>query len=353
MLDVKSIAEQVKHNCNISDARFWGFYSPCGLLLRLRNLYKLEHGITLWEKVSQVKIADWIGRRETLWDRVSSLEFQPIEINNRKYHPFNVKGINKVLIGEGLFYGAGYGNLLKPAFIFAEISESRRRGRYHIFFLNKELARDLMSSPAMLQGTTIIARNETMKMLLWDKLWEMSAIKHNSSLTRAFSEYGIVKKETSPEIIRSQLEHVAREEMETYIFHELGEASQRSLLGTWWKQLLISLPYSRAELFLRGLKDVLADTCSAGMLKHIITQKKTGSLGFYLALLGGYRKAIFPNIISAYETFVLTGDWDIIEQARAAGYKKARNCIGKLRDLSDKGNLSSGVIEDRVISLFM
>jgi hypothetical protein len=63
MLDVKSIAEQVKHNCNISDARFWGFYSPCGLLLRLRNLYKLEHGITLWEKVSQVKIADWIAYR--------------------------------------------------------------------------------------------------------------------------------------------------------------------------------------------------------------------------------------------------------------------------------------------------
>jgi hypothetical protein len=31
-LDIKALNTQVKVNCDISDARFWGTYSICGLL---------------------------------------------------------------------------------------------------------------------------------------------------------------------------------------------------------------------------------------------------------------------------------------------------------------------------------
>ncbi len=65
-LDINSIASQVKHNCNISDAKYWGFYSPCGLLLRLRDLYKIEKGLKPWGKVEPDEIGDWIGKREKL-----------------------------------------------------------------------------------------------------------------------------------------------------------------------------------------------------------------------------------------------------------------------------------------------
>jgi hypothetical protein len=47
MLDIETLASQVKFNCNISDAKYWGYYSPCGLLLRLRDLYTTEKEIKL------------------------------------------------------------------------------------------------------------------------------------------------------------------------------------------------------------------------------------------------------------------------------------------------------------------
>jgi hypothetical protein len=38
MIDIESFTSQVKRNCNISDAKYRGYYSLCGLLLRLRDL---------------------------------------------------------------------------------------------------------------------------------------------------------------------------------------------------------------------------------------------------------------------------------------------------------------------------
>lgn len=353
MLDVHSIASQVKHNCNISDAIYWGLYSPCSLLLRLRDLYKIEKGIKPWEKVKHDEIANWIGQREKLWKRLSTLSFQKIKINNRKYSPFDIKGINTVLLNKGFLYGAGYGVHLKPAFLLAEITRKHKIGRYSIYFSGREIARDLSTAPAMLQGNTIIARHETMKLFLWGKLEEMKSRRHSNALSHAFSEYGISKNvdnELDPERFESHLTDITQEELSTYVYHELGEASQRRLLGRWWKDLILKLPYSRAELFIRGLKDILSDTCIAGMLAHIIKNKKTGSLGFYVALLGGFRKIIFPNIVEAHNKFINTRNWALIETARIEGYKKTRDYVKILKGIIDKGKISPEVIENELMS---
>jgi hypothetical protein len=66
MLNIASITSQVKHNCNISDAKHWGNYSPCGLLLRMRDLYKIENGLKPWEEISHKTIGAWIDERERL-----------------------------------------------------------------------------------------------------------------------------------------------------------------------------------------------------------------------------------------------------------------------------------------------
>ena len=352
MLDIHSIASQVKHNCNISDAKYWGLYSPCGLLLRLRDLYKIEKGLKPWEKVEPDKIADWIGTREELWRKVDTLDFQKIEIDSKKYSLFDVKGINAVLINKGFLYGAGYGNSLKPTFLLAELTKKIKTGRYTIHFTGREIARDLSTALAMLQGNTIIARRETTKLFLWGKFEEMKSRKQSNALSRAFSEYGISKNiddELDPERFESHWDNIAQEELSTYVYHELGEASQRKLLGKWWKELILKLPYSRAELFIRGLKDILSDTCSAGMLAHIIKNKKGGSLGFYVALLGGFRKIIFPDIVEAYNEFINTLDWGIIEKARIEGYNKTRGYVKILKGIVDKGKISPIEIEQELI----
>ncbi len=66
MPDIDSIATQVKHNCNISDALYWGYYSSCGLLLRLRDLYKIEYAMKPWEGIRHEKIGSWIEDKEDM-----------------------------------------------------------------------------------------------------------------------------------------------------------------------------------------------------------------------------------------------------------------------------------------------
>jgi hypothetical protein len=46
--ELKSFTRQVLRNCDISDADHAGFYSICGLALRLRDLYKWENQLPPW-----------------------------------------------------------------------------------------------------------------------------------------------------------------------------------------------------------------------------------------------------------------------------------------------------------------
>jgi hypothetical protein len=179
-------------------------------------------------------------------------------MKGKQYNPYDLKGINSVLSPERLLYGAGYGHFLKPTFFLAEISREFMTGENEIFIVKREFARDLSSAPAMLQQNTIIARHETMKMFLWQKFEEMQSKRDCDALSHAFSEYGIQKQgiETrTPETMESRLNEIADEELKNCIYHEIGEALQSKVLGKWWKDLIFSLPYSRAELFIRSLKD--------------------------------------------------------------------------------------------------
>lgn len=353
MFDLDHIVSQVKHNCNVSDAGYWGLYSPCGLLLRVRDLFKMEKGMMPWEHVGRRAIGGWIDKRERLWEDLAASDFVKIEIGGKRYRPFDVRGINREIRERGLYYGAGYGNLLKPTFFLAVLSKSRRRGAYQIHITGREFTRDLSTSPSMLQGNTIIVRSEILKMLLWEKFEEMMLRKADCNLSRAFSEYGISKDQTgglSYEEIDDRFTAITQSELSSYIYHEIGEASQRRHLGRWWKDLVCSLPYSRAELFVRALKDLLSDTCNAGMLPHIIHNNKAGSLAFHIALFGGIRKVIFPELLKAYEEFRKSKDWAVIERARLIGYRKARGYTDTLKRIATQGRVSPEIIEKELIA---
>lgn len=352
MIDINAIAAQVKYNCNISDARFWGNYSPCGLLLRMRDLYKIESNMKPWDRVENKQIGQWIQKKEKMWQELESSDFRHIEIAGKQYRPFDVRPINSVLAEHGYIYGGGYGNMLKPVFILAELSEKGTISRYTIYIAGREIARDLSTSVAMIQGNTIFARQETMHQFLWGKFEEMKARTCHGALFHAFSEYGIsrdMERKVSPENLWKLIEQITREELSTYIHHELGEASQRRVLGRWWKHLLLELPHSKAELFLRSLKDVLSDTCRSGMLSYIIQNKKAGSLGFYVALLGGMRRLIFPGMHEAYENFTRTRNWGFISKAQIEGHKAARSYVTRLKDLYDSGKATAETIEQEIM----
>jgi len=81
------------------------------------------------------------------------------------------------------------------------------------------------------------------------------------------------------------------------------------------------------------------------MLKYIIENRKEGSLGFYRVFLGGLRKIIFPEIIGAFQTFVRTGDWSVIEEARAEGYGRAEKYAVRLLELYREKSNTPALIE--------
>lgn len=330
MIDIETITSQVKRNCNISDAKYWGSYSLCGLLLRLRELYRTEKGIKPWENIQQKEIGEWISERENLWRELEHKNFEDIAVNGNVYGPFEVEKINAELEEEGLIYSAGLGVHMKPSFFLADIISKENVDGFTVYLAGNEYARDLSDYPAMLQDRSIFVRVDTTKLLLWARFEEMRCKKFKGALAFAFSKYGIVPEEEPSEDVDRRIYQVARSEAETFIYHELGEAFEGEKIGDEWKTFLTSLPDGRAELFARAVKDVMSDTSENGMLKYIIEKRKEGSLGFYIVFLGGLRKVIFPEILNAFQKFVETADWALIDNARKDGYRKAEGYAERL-----------------------
>ena len=352
MIDIESLSSQVKHNCNISDARHWGYYSLCGLLLRLRELYRSEQDIPLWGKMPQEDIGRWIASRENLWRELEDKELTPITLNGNVFGPFEIEKINAELEKQGLIYGAGLGLYRKPCFFLADLLSKKTMNGFDVYVAGAEYARDLSDHPAMLQENMIYARVEPTKLLIWTRFEEMRC-KGKTALLFAFANYGIAPEEAPSENIGQRISLVAHAEAETYIHHEIGEAVEGEKIGAEWKAFLTSLPAGRVELLARAVKDILADTGDNGMLNYIIRKQKAGSLGFYLVFLSGMRKLLFPEMQDAFGLFVGSGDWSLIDHARKAGYAKAYGYVERLlsiqRNCTGKESVA-GVIEREILS---
>lgn len=352
MNNLNDIISQVKRNCNISDAKFWGEYSICGLLLRLRELYRSEKGLKLWEKIQHKDISEWMTEKEFLWNELQDKNLGDIIIDESKFGPFDVSDINKKLERKNLIYGAGYGIRMKPSFFIADLISKLRIDGYEVYIAGSEYARDLADYPAMIQDNVIFARIDTTKLRIWERFEELKVRDTRGPLSFAFSRYGINRSDEPSEDVEKKVYLTALSEVETYIYHELGEAIEGERLGEKWKEMILDLSGRKAEFFSRGIKDLLADTTEKGMINYIIKNQKEGSLGFYLVFLDGYRKLLFPEIVNAFEKFIDTGDWKFIEDARITGYKKAKGLaerlLSKKREISDRTRFSE-YIEKEII----
>jgi len=231
---------------------------------------------------------------------------------------------------ENLIYGVGYGIHMKPSFFLADLISKKKVDGYVVYIAGSEYVRDLSDSPAMLQNGVIFVRVDTARLLLWGRFEELRFRGPQGPLAFAFSKYSIAPGEDPSEDVDRLMSLAALSEIETYIHHELGEAFEGERLKGEWEKLLIDFSGSKAELFSRGVKDLLSDTSERGMIKYIVENQKEGSLGFYVASLGGYRRILFPEIVKAFEKFVNSGDWGLIEDAREVGYEKAKRYVERL-----------------------
>ncbi len=334
-VDIESLKEQIKLNCTISDARFWGYYSICGLLMRLRELYRSEKNLMPWDSTPKDGISEWIAATEAQWKSLEHEEFRPIEAGGVSYGPFDVDGLNRLLNREGLVYGGGYGRFNKPTFFLASLERKKEFYDYSVHYSGRELCRDLSTSAAMLQGRCVFMRLEPLKTLLWDKLRELQGRRFGGLLKEAFSSCGIDGSEPAGELYE-RIEALSSEVSELFVLHEAGEAFEDEN-SEEWLVILRENTDRAAEFYVRGVKDLLADNSEKGPLKYIVGRREKVLLNFHMVFLDGIRKELLPEMTGAFHRFLESGDWSPLEEARKIGYERAEKLRADILGLWKRG----------------
>jgi hypothetical protein len=328
-----TLIEAVRWNCDIASAGQAGHFSLCGLLLRLRQLYKWEHGLSPWREPDGDAVLEWIARRERTWDNLEEASWQALAWGQSAIDPFAVDTLNDRLIPHGLAYGAGLSRGLAPTFFLGELLEARHIGELTILVLGPELARDLDASPALCQGTLIYARRQALAFYLWDRLADPTQ-QGNAYLQIALKAYGLPLKDLllDPEAYQEQFNAFLAGELEAVIRHEMGEALEPSLKNAF-PAVLERFPQTRVELFVRTLKDALADVNDWGRLAYLSRERCLPSLAVMLAWRPGLLPALLPELAPAFEELLATDDWEVMEMARRQALGRLRETAGGLNAL--------------------
>ncbi|MCF8031667.1 MAG: hypothetical protein K9K66_01260 [Desulfarculaceae bacterium] len=323
---------QVKANCAVADAAVAGRFSLCGLLLRLRNLYKWQRGIAPWQEQDTAPVLEWVSHQEELWEGLLEAEPAEISLGGERFDPFDTKGINALVAPHGLLYGAGRAGGQAPVFFLARQSRVERLNGLTVHHLGDEFSQDILFLPGLRQGGDIFLRAEPFPYLLWDLLADprpsMAAFKRY-----ALDAYGLDYNQVLTKPSWEGLAPVIEGEMKTVLWHELGEAGDAAGAAHLLAQAAGEHPGSDVEHFVRGMKDMLADCGPGGRLASIIEAKARGVLALYPVWLAGFLRLIFPEIIPTVKQFMQDEDWGLIEQAREAGWQKASSATAELEEI--------------------
>src|SRR4030042_4103124 len=296
-----TLIEGVRLNCDIASAGQAGHFPLCGLLTRLRQLYKWEHGLAPWVEPEVADVLEWIARRERTWDDLEDASWRILPWGESAIDPFAVETLNRHLIPQGLAYGAGLSRGLTPTFFLGELLEERREGELTILVLGPELARDLDASPALCQGNLIYARRQALAFYLWDHLADPIQ-QGNAYLQLALKSYQLTLKDllADPEAHQEQFNAFLAGALDAVIRHEMGEALEPSLQDAF-PAALQRFPQTRLEIWVRTLKDALADVNDWGRLAYIINEERLPSLAVMLAWSPGLLPAMLPEPGPAFQ----------------------------------------------------
>jgi hypothetical protein len=334
MSRLHELIQQVRRNCDISDARHGGVFSVCGLALRLRDLYKWEKGLPPWEEGDPGEVLDWIGTREQYWETLAGCDYDALCMNGRRMDPFDTEEVNSVLSPLGVYYGAGYARGLKPTFFLAAIDARQESQGCCVYILGREMARDLLTLPALSQERTILLRRESAYRFLWDQIVYVVPSARRP-LQVAMDACGITDHRTSA--LRRDLHKLLEVQESIHLHHELGEIHETEFGRDLWQEIIAAFPLTRVELLTRHVKDLLADTNAYGPLRHICRGRSSAALALYLVLADGLSKALFPELPDSFGEFLRTGNWAAVSQAVDAGREAASRHAAAIVDIYRHG----------------
>jgi len=229
-----------------------------------------------------------------------------------------------------IFYGAGYARSLKPTFFLTNITKKTNVDDNLVYILGRELARDLLTIPALTQDNCVLLRQESAKLFIWDSIFYIKK-SARPALKFALDSCGLTNQE--PQALQPHLTTILSALKDNYIYHEIGELNDTAFDRRLWREIIAAYPYSPVEYLARAVKDLLADTNPYGTLRYIIKKRRTASLAFYAAFLDGLAKEFFPELLISFQQFTRSRDWKLIDQAVSSGYNRARKHAALITDL--------------------
>jgi hypothetical protein len=315
---LETLLKEIKFNCDMSDARFWGYFSICGLLMRYRDLYRSEQGLEPWSPIGREEISAWIEKKEAGWTGLEGRDFQALSIGKERCDAFDVDRINHALEGEGYAYGAGYGVYLKPTFFLARAKNVSEVAGHKVYTTEQEIVRDLFTAPAMLQGRSIFLRLDPLKAILWDKFAEYKPGRPTVT-SHAFEAYGLRSCRAVDDACKDALGRMVVDYAGVLLHHELAESREAV---PQWKDILTRAGDRKAEHYLRAVQDLVADTSDSGPLKFIVDGKDGGALSLAIGLMEGYRRLLFPEIRETYQKRPGNVNWREVDEVRKKGFNR-------------------------------
>jgi hypothetical protein len=323
MRNLPQLTSVVQHNCDISDARHAGEYGLCTFLLKMREYYRWENELPFARALPKDELGDWLKAREQQWDGMETEDFAPLPLARGELDPFDADAANRELLPQGCVYSAGYGRFQKPAFFLGRLLRVEARAGFTILVSSCEYARELAAPPAMLQGRTILLRQESVRRYLWEKIEEWQWRKLDNAMARALASYDFMSD------TEAALQRMTDNESETMILHEVGEAMAGELLGDPWRDLAASVARTPSEPVARAVRDLLADCLST--LPGLLERANLPALHFYFATFDAPRRPLFPEAAAAYEHFLRYGSrdrlWQVVREGKERWLATARGLL--------------------------
>ena len=311
MFNLGQIATAVQNNCHISDAQYAGDYTLCVFLLKMREFYRWENQLSFGATLPREDIGQWMQEREQLWEEIESKGFGSIILGDRQFDAFDAEDINRAIVPHGYVYSAGYGRFNKPHFFLGALERHEVRDGVTIYVSSCEYARDLVAPPAMSLGNVIFLRQESLRRFLWERIEEWRWNRGNEIMERALEAYGIGEDDAAA------LDRMTRNETESVLLHELGEARAEKLLGDAWSRMLADLACTKAEMAVRAVRDLIADCLST--LPGLLARGDKAAIHFYFANFSGLRRHLYPEALNAYRNWITSGGDAILERLAEEG----------------------------------
>jgi hypothetical protein len=309
--ELRDLSVRVQRNCDIADARHAGNDTLCIYLLKMREFYRWMRRLPYSVALDREEVGDWVIRQERLWEDLEERDLEPLPLGKAHYDPFDHESINRRLDPHGLVYGAGYGRGARPLFFLGKLVSREDFEGYRIYVVGEEEARDLVAPPAMSRGDLIFVRTESIRRMLHEMIeaWQFRGAPADDALSRALSAYG-----HAPGDERS-FQAMVDSEVESAVWHEVGEVLAGRLLGPAWQELVLEVAGTREERVMRAVRDHLADSLTT--LPALLEGGSDGALHFHFANLGGMRGTLAPHLRKAYEAWLETGSLDPLKSVVA------------------------------------